>query len=255
MITTFEWCAKLWEKEANQYQKLLEILPWPKKNVAPETFMRLTTEFFKNVCENSWGWSAVRSHNMQFRLRSAARARDAQTCSLHHRWRWCRTESRCRTEVDIARYHMIELQINLMNISAVTVLLARVVETDTVGEVVWGVEHKKNRKNQLSSKNHQTTVCFIYQRFVLNIWFFLYVLYHSTSSHRVSVSFSSSNGGGGGGGRRAHYVMVSKFQWKPFLLATQLCPQNDWTGWQKGVNYDVWAQAPSVVFAIITDNF
>ena len=34
-----------------------------------------------------------------------------------------------------------------------------------------------------------------------------------------------------------HYVMVSKFQWKPFWLATQLDPQNDWTVWQFCVNY------------------
>ena len=29
---------------------------------------------------------------------------------------------------------------------------------------------------------------------------------------------------------RAHYVMVTKVQWKPFSLATQLqiCPENDW---------------------------
>ena len=33
-------------------------------------------------------------------------------------------------------------------------------------------------------------------------------------------------------GACAHYVMVSKFQWKPFWLATQPDPQNDWTGWQ-----------------------
>ena len=33
-------------------------------------------------------------------------------------------------------------------------------------------------------------------------------------------------------GDRVHYVMVSKIQWKPFWLATQLYPQNDWTGWQ-----------------------
>ena len=32
-------------------------------------------------------------------------------------------------------------------------------------------------------------------------------------------------------GLSAHYVMVSKIQWKPFWLATQLYPQNDWTGW------------------------
>ena len=45
-----------------------------------------------------------------------------------------------------------------------------------------------------------------------------------------------------GMGGRAHYFMVSKIQWKPFWLATQLYPQNDWTGWQNGVNDD--AQAP-----------
>ena len=43
----------------------------------------------------------------------------------------------------------------------------------------------------------------------------------------------------------AHYVMVSKFQWKPFWLATQRDPRNDWTATQNGVNYDVFAQAPS----------
>ena len=44
----------------------------------------------------------------------------------------------------------------------------------------------------------------------------------------------------------AHYVMVSKFQWKPFWLATQRDPQNDWTATQNRVNYDVFAQAPLV---------
>ena len=39
--------------------------------------------------------------------------------------------------------------------------------------------------------------------------------------------------------------MVSKFQWKPFWLATQRDPQNDWTATQNRVNYDVFAQAPS----------
>ena len=58
---------------------------------------------------------------------------------------------------------------------------------------------------------------------------------------------------------RAHYFMVSKLQCKPFWLATlqailackhashfglQLCPQNDWTGWQIHLNCDVCAQAP-----------
>ena len=46
-------------------------------------------------------------------------------------------------------------------------------------------------------------------------------------------------------GACAYYVMVSKFQWKPFWLATQRDPPNDWTGrWQNGVNNDVFAQAP-----------
>ena len=53
--------------------------------------------------------------------------------------------------------------------------------------------------------------------------------------------------------------MVSKFQWKPFWLATQRDPQTDWTATQNRVNYDVFAQAPSVggnlqlfVFGIFT---
>ena len=41
------------------------------------------------------------------------------------------------------------------------------------------------------------------------------------------------------------YAMVSTFQWKPFWLATQLYPQNDWTGWQFREKYDILAQAPS----------
>ena len=49
-------------------------------------------------------------------------------------------------------------------------------------------------------------------------------------------------------GACAHYVMVSRIQWKPFWLATQLYPPNDRTGWQKliSVNYDapVFAKAP-----------
>ena len=48
-------------------------------------------------------------------------------------------------------------------------------------------------------------------------------------------------------GACAHYVMVSKFQWKPFWLATQRDPENDWTATQNRVNYDVFAQAPSAV--------
>ena len=45
-------------------------------------------------------------------------------------------------------------------------------------------------------------------------------------------------------GACAHYVMVFKFQWKPFWLATQRDLQNDWTATQNRVNYDVFAQAP-----------
>ena len=47
-----------------------------------------------------------------------------------------------------------------------------------------------------------------------------------------------------GCGACVHYVMVSKIQWKPFWLATQLYPQNDWAGRQYRVNYDVFAWAP-----------
>ena len=54
-------------------------------------------------------------------------------------------------------------------------------------------------------------------------------------------------------GACAHYVMVSKIQWKPFWLATQQDPQNDWNGWQNGVNHDVLARAPfdSLVLSIV----
>ena len=48
----------------------------------------------------------------------------------------------------------------------------------------------------------------------------------------------------------AHYVMVSKFQWKPFWLATQRDPQNDWTATENRVNYDVFAQAPSLFMSL-----
>ena len=44
-------------------------------------------------------------------------------------------------------------------------------------------------------------------------------------------------------GACVHYVMVSKFQWKPFCHATQRDPPNDWTATQNRVNYDVIAQA------------
>ena len=45
-------------------------------------------------------------------------------------------------------------------------------------------------------------------------------------------------------GACAHYVMVFKFQWKPFWLATQRDSQNDWTTTQNRVNSDIFAQGP-----------
>ena len=51
-------------------------------------------------------------------------------------------------------------------------------------------------------------------------------------------------------GACAHYVMVSKFQWKSFWLATQRDPQNDWTATQNGVNYDVFAQTPLLCYTV-----
>ena len=56
---------------------------------------------------------------------------------------------------------------------------------------------------------------------------------------KITVVFSFN-------GACVHYVMVlvSKFQWKPFWLATQRDPQNDWTATQNRVNHDMFAQAP-----------
>ena len=65
--------------------------------------------------------------------------------------------------------------------------------------------------------------------------------YENSTNYPKCTSTSLSNGA------CAHYVMVSKFQWKPFWLATQRDPQNDWTATQKRVNYDVFAQAPFVL--------
>ena len=45
-------------------------------------------------------------------------------------------------------------------------------------------------------------------------------------------------------GASANYIMVSRIQWKPFWLATQRDPPNDWTGWQICVNCDIFAQVP-----------
>ena len=43
-------------------------------------------------------------------------------------------------------------------------------------------------------------------------------------------------------GACAHYVMVSKFQWKPCWLATHRDAQNDWNGWRNRVNYNVFTR-------------
>ena len=72
---------------------------------------------------------------------------------------------------------------------------------------------------------------------------FLAVRHHATRPHRLFshnvVTMVTQNGA------CAHYVMVSKFQWTPFWLATQRDPQKDWTATQNHrVNYDVFAQAP-----------
>ena len=52
-----------------------------------------------------------------------------------------------------------------------------------------------------------------------------------------------------------YYITVSKNQWAPFWLATQLYPQNDWAGWQFNVNYDVFAQAPFDVVKILKSTY
>ena len=62
----------------------------------------------------------------------------------------------------------------------------------------------------------------------------------SKQSKCLQVRLQSEYNGG-----CAHYVMVSKIQWKPFWLASQLYPQNDWTGWQNGVNDYVFGAGPS----------
>ena len=76
-----------------------------------------------------------------------------------------RRELALQIEVDVARYHMIALRINLMNISAVTIFLARVVwhiRTD----IRWDVYTKVSSTEPLESSTeiqrcdiHQSTDC------------------------------------------------------------------------------------------------
>ena len=80
------------------------LLPWPKKSLQPRY---------------SWGWSAVRSCDIELRFDIDATHSTA------------RRELALQIEVDVAWYHMITLRINLMNISAVTIFLARVVVSCT----------------------------------------------------------------------------------------------------------------------------
>ena len=55
-------------------------------------------------------------------------------------------------------------------------------------------------------------------------------------------------------GACAPYFMVSKSQWKPFWLATQRDPQNDWTSTatHNHLNYDIFAQTPLGSFVLRT---
>ena len=70
---------------------------------------------------------------------------------------------------------------------------------------------------------------------------------HATTPHLWHTTvFIAHLGDSGRNGARAHCVMVSNFQWKPFWLATQRDPQNDWTATQNRVNNDVFAHAPFV---------
>ena len=40
------------------------------------------------------------------------------------------------------------------------------------------------------------------------------------------------------------HVSKLQFIYMKAILATQVYPENDWTGWQNLVNYDVFAEAP-----------
>ena len=68
-----------------------------------------------------------------------------------------------------------------------------------------------------------------------------------TTSRTISFSISNCF--------RYYYIMVSKIQWKPVWLATQLYPQSNWTGWQSGVTYAVSASAPFQAFITLREMF
>ena len=94
----FKW-EKFWLKTS------LHVLPWPKKSLQPRY---------------SWGWSAVRSCDIELRFDIDATHSTA------------RRELALQIEVDVAWYHMIALRINLMNISAVTIFFGQ-------GSMYWVV--------------------------------------------------------------------------------------------------------------------
>ena len=182
---------------------------------------------------------------------------------------FARREFALQIEVDVARYHMIALRINLMNISAVTIFLARVVfawrsasavkllvakttnvSVESCGKLSNRVEHFfAGRTTTLWDRweyKERTDRCgFSSEDRVEKLTDAKNYLWSVCDSRQIIIrtalgqeNFKLLNGA------CAHYVMVSKYQWKPFWLATQRDPQNDWTATQNRVNYDVFAQAP-----------
>ena len=88
------------------FGKTMQLLPWPKNRYSRDI---------------QFDWSADSCAIMRYH---------ATSTSICNASSWCADQaSRVDVELklDIARYHMIELQINLMNFSAVTIFLARVV--------------------------------------------------------------------------------------------------------------------------------
>ena len=81
---------------------------------------------------------------------------------------------------------------------------------------------------------------FLCSGFAVQVWFQVNHRHKCNNSTMQACTRWEMNG------TCVHYVMVSKFQWKPFWLATQRDPQNDWTATQNRVNYDVFAQAPFI---------
>ena len=101
----FKWCSM---QCISSYATPTLLLPWPKKIVTAEKVMRLIDGpimWYRAI--SSFGSTATR-------LAVAARR-----------------EVALQIEVDVARYHLIALRINLMNISAVTIFLVRVVVSIT----------------------------------------------------------------------------------------------------------------------------